>query len=120
MTVIISSHNLSEIELIVDDIGIINRGNILFQGTLEELHSKSKSEICIETKNLEKTEDTLNNYGYKYKVKDNDIFLKPEGREPYEILRQLILDDNKIFKFVEVQKSLEEIFLDLTEVGEAI
>ena len=120
MTVIISSHNLSEIELIADDIGIINRGKMLFQGTLEELHSKSKSEICIESKDLKKIKDTLDNCGYKYKVKDKDIFLKPEGRELDEILKQLILSGNKVFKFVEVQKSLEEIFLDLTEGGENI
>ncbi|AZV56365.1 ABC transporter ATP-binding protein [Clostridium sp. AWRP] len=120
MTVIISSHNLSEIELIADDIGIINRGKMLFQGTLEELHSKSKGQICIESKDLNKIEDTLNDWGYKYKVKEKEIFLKPEGREPDEILKQLILKGNRIFKFVEVQKSLEEIFLDLTEGGENI
>ncbi|OAA94469.1 ABC transporter ATP-binding protein [Clostridium coskatii] len=120
MTVIISSHNLSEIELIADDIGIINRGKMLFQGTLEELHSKSKGQICIESKDLKKIEGTLNNCGYKYKVKEKEIFLKPEGREPDEILKQLILNGNRIFKFVEVQKSLEEIFLDLTEGGENI
>lgn len=118
MTVIISSHNLSEIELIADDIGIINRGNILFQGTLEELHAKSKGQICIGSKNLQGTMNTLNNYGCKFKLKDKDIFLKPEGREADDILKQLVLDGNKIFKFVEVQKSLEEIFLDLTEGGE--
>ncbi|OAA85570.1 ABC transporter ATP-binding protein [Clostridium ljungdahlii] len=120
MTVVISSHNLSEIELTADDIGIINRGKMLFQGTLEELHSKSKGQICIKSKDLKKIEDTLNNGGYKYKVKDKEIFLKSEGREPDEILKQLILNGNRIFKFVEVQKSLEEIFLDLTEGGENI
>lgn len=120
MTVIISSHNLSEIELTADDIGIINRGNMLFQGTLEELHSRSKGEICIGVKDLKKAAHTLNDHGYKYKIKDDDIFVKPLEVEPYEILRQLILNDNRVFKFIEVQKSLEEIFLLLTEGGKNI
>ncbi|UZQ49475.1 ABC transporter ATP-binding protein [Clostridium kluyveri] len=120
MTVIISSHNLSEIELTADDIGIINRGNMLFQGTLEELHSRSKSEICIGVKNLKKAAHTLNDHGYKYKIKDDDIFVEPLEVEPYEILKQLILNDNRVFKFIEVQKSLEEIFLLLTEGGKNI
>lgn len=120
MTVIISSHNLSEIELMADDIGIINRGNILFQGTLEELHSRSKGEICIGSKDLNQTVETLNNYGYKTKVKDKDIFISPQGIDADEILKQLILKGNKIFKFLETQKSLEEIFLDLTKGGESI
>ena len=36
-TVLISSHMLSEIELIADDIGILNHGQLLFEGELNEL-----------------------------------------------------------------------------------
>ncbi|MEY8764279.1 MULTISPECIES: ABC transporter ATP-binding protein [Clostridium] len=120
MTVIISSHNLSEIELVADDIGIINRGNMLFQGTLEELHSKSKGQICIGARDPKKLKNTLDSCGYEYRTEGKDVLLKPRGEEPEEILRQLVLKDNRVFKFVEVQKSLEEIFLDLTGGGENI
>lgn len=36
-TVLISSHMLSEIELIADDIGILNHGRQLFEGSLDDL-----------------------------------------------------------------------------------
>ncbi len=36
-TVILSSHLLSEIELVADTIGIMNHGNLLFEGTIDEL-----------------------------------------------------------------------------------
>lgn len=36
-TVLISSHMLSEIELIADDIGILNHGRLLFEGSLDDL-----------------------------------------------------------------------------------
>ena len=36
-TVLISSHMLSEIELMADDIGILNHGRLLFEGELDEL-----------------------------------------------------------------------------------
>lgn len=36
-TVLVSSHLLSEIELMADDIGILNHGHLLFEGTLGEL-----------------------------------------------------------------------------------
>ena len=39
-TIFISSHLLSEMELIVDDVGIINKGNLLYEGPLENLKSK--------------------------------------------------------------------------------
>lgn len=41
-TILISSHNLAEIELIADDIGILNHGNLLFEGSLDDLRDKAK------------------------------------------------------------------------------
>ena len=40
-TIMISSHMLSEIELMADDIGILNHGNLLFEGSLEELQNSA-------------------------------------------------------------------------------
>lgn len=51
MTVIISSHLLSEVDRIVDDIGIIADGKLRYQGELERLHEidrgKSLEEIFL-------------------------------------------------------------------------
>ncbi len=43
-TVLISSHMLSEIELIADDIGILNHGRLLFEGGLDELRKNAVQE----------------------------------------------------------------------------
>ncbi|GGP15955.1 ABC transporter ATP-binding protein [Oceanobacillus neutriphilus] len=40
-TVLVSSHLLSEIELMADNIGILNQGKLLFEGQLEELKDKA-------------------------------------------------------------------------------
>ena len=40
-TVLISSHMLSEIELMADDIGILNHGRLLFEGSLDELRQSA-------------------------------------------------------------------------------
>ena len=46
-TVLISSHMLSEIELMADDIGVLNHGRLLFEGSLEELrHSARQSGLA--------------------------------------------------------------------------
>lgn len=42
-TVLVSSHLLSEIQLMADHIGILNRGELLFEGTLEELKAHASS-----------------------------------------------------------------------------
>lgn len=43
-TILISSHMLSEIELIADDIGILNHGKLLFEGGMNDLRSNAIKE----------------------------------------------------------------------------
>ncbi len=53
-TVLVSSHLLSEIELMADTIGILNHGHLLFEGTLDQLKSGAASQ-GYPTDNLEDT-----------------------------------------------------------------
>jgi len=53
-TVLVSSHLLSEIELMADRIGILNHGHLLFEGTLEELKFNATTQ-GYPTDNLEDT-----------------------------------------------------------------
>ena len=51
-TVLISSHMLSEIELMADDIGILNHGRLLFEGSLDNLRHSTR-QAGISADNLE-------------------------------------------------------------------
>ena len=51
-TVLISSHMLSEIELLADDIGILNHGKLLFEGSLDDL-KLTAHQAGFENDNLE-------------------------------------------------------------------
>ena len=53
-TVLVSSHLLSEIELMADDIGILNHGRLLFEGPLEELKTPA-AQLGYPTHNLAET-----------------------------------------------------------------
>lgn len=53
-TVLVSSHLLSEIELMADYVGILNHGKLLFEGTLTELRQEARAE-GYPTDNLEDT-----------------------------------------------------------------
>lgn len=53
-TVLVSSHLLTEIELMADNIGILNHGHLLFEGTLEDLKVTAISK-GYPTNNLEDT-----------------------------------------------------------------
>ena len=51
-TILISSHMLSEIELMADDIGILNHGRLLFEGSLDNLRHSTR-QAGISADNLE-------------------------------------------------------------------
>lgn len=53
-TILVSSHLLSEIELMADTVGILNHGHLLFEGTLDQLKFSAASQGCP-TDNLEDT-----------------------------------------------------------------
>ncbi len=53
-TVLVSSHLLSEVELMADTIGILNHGHLLFEGTPEQLKFDAASRM-LPTDNLEDT-----------------------------------------------------------------
>ena len=53
-TVLVSSHLLPEVELMADDIGILNHGRLLFEGTMEALKSSARA-AGFPTDNLEDT-----------------------------------------------------------------
>ena len=53
-TVLVSSHLLSEVQLMADDVGILNRGAMLFEGPLQEL-KKDAAAKGYPTDNLEDT-----------------------------------------------------------------
>lgn len=53
-TVLVSSHLLPEVELMADDIGILNHGRLLFEGTLDDLKASARN-AGFPTDNLEDT-----------------------------------------------------------------
>lgn len=53
-TVLVSSHLLPEVELMADDIGILNHGRLLFEGTMEKLKNSAEN-AGFPTDNLEDT-----------------------------------------------------------------
>ena len=53
-TILVSSHLLSEIELLADDVGILNHGRLLFEGTMDSLRDYAFN-AGYPTDNLEET-----------------------------------------------------------------
>lgn len=116
VTIIISSHLLSEIEKLVTHLGIISKGSMVFQGTLQELREKqyaaSKTSLhCSDTENAREIIAGMDIDG----TLQADRFIMPV-LTPVQIAalnRRLVQHGIDVFEISTVNKDLETIFMDL-------
>ncbi len=87
-TIIISSHILSEMALLADDIGIIHDGVLLEECTLEDLKKKSEQYILIQTSDIHKATYHL------------ETVLK---------IKNYSLEDNNFIRIYDLDKSISDI-----------
>ena len=113
-TVLISSHILSEIELIADHVGIIHKGKLLFQGTLEELKAKGNLEIAIRAQPLLEAEKFLKRKGYVVENREGKLYISKGKINIKELNKTLVLEGYGVSHLSENKKNLEEVFLELT------
>lgn len=117
MTVLISSHNLSEIELIATHVGIIRKGKLLFQGTIGELQARNQPILKIETNYPKKVLEVLNSENIAAYLVENMIETK--GHENAAFINKKIVEAGyDVSQLCLHPRSLEDIFLELTEEKE--
>lgn len=113
-TVLISSHLLSEMEQMVDQVGIINHGRLLFQGELTALRQHSQGDISLRVLHPEKALPILEKLARP--DREQGVFHLPAMREDLlaELIRRLSAGQAGVVELNRHTKSLEEIFLSLT------
>lgn len=112
MTVIISSHLLSEIEQMATTIGIINHGKLLFEGSIEELEEDER--YLFETDNDDRARFLLLESGFK--ISNSKELILEETNKNYisSGIRLLVEERINIYQVRKIQKTLEEKFLELS------
>jgi ABC-2 type transport system ATP-binding protein len=115
ITVLLSSHLLSEIEQIATSVGIISDGKLLFQGTMQSLQANNKATIRFQTTNPARAEKILLTQGYMPKIQGKQlVFDYLHDEEVSRMNKVLVEHDIPVIRIEEHKKSLEDIFLDLT------
>jgi ABC-type multidrug transport system ATPase subunit len=116
-TIIISSHILSEVELIVDSLIIIDKGINVIQGSAQELLHGSEVMVNIESTETNKLTDKIKNSPYNSQIEsfsENHIIMKSTMKEVAKLHKDIILMEEPIQNFY-TRKKLEDLFLKLTE-----
>lgn len=116
-TILVSSHLLSEIERIATHVGIINKGKLLFQGTIDELHDMSKPTLEIEVSNAADAAILLGKNGFEIiaATEKKVSLMYKSATESGEINTILIQNGFTVSSLYPVRKDLEHLFLDITK-----
>ena len=115
-TIVISSHLLSEIEQIANRMLIIDKGNKIVEGTVDELFTAAKSSVRIETTDHEKAMRFLTQTKWNHLLlndKNNQLVLQMHKNEIPLLNADLVRAEIGIVS-IQAKNSLEEYFLSLT------
>lgn len=116
MTVVVSSHLLSEIDQVATHVGVIADGALVYQNTIERLHEKSEHHLALRTLNDTAAHSILMHSGIPNEMRDGEIILPPLEDAKIAQCVTLLADSNiGVTRIEERRKNLEDIFLELTE-----
>ena len=115
MTVVVSSHLLSEIDQMADHVAIIRDGELVFQDTLEALHGRSRHHLALRTTNNAVARVILQEKSVPCQEEEGYLILPILSDElAGQFTRLLGARNLGVIRLEERQKSLEDIFLELT------
>ena len=114
-TVLISSHLLGEMEQMVEQVGIIDHGHILFEGPLTELQRHSRGNVTLRLLEPAKAAPILRANGLTAHSDSCVVTLPPlQDALLADLVQKLAACGAGVVELTPRTKTLEEIFLSLT------
>ena len=118
ITVFISTHILSEVEHIADRVGIINHGQLVYEGEIRKIQSNKWLEVRGDFRGRrEAISQVLFDYPCKMlEIQEDKLKLTNlADLQISSLLRDLIVEKVPIYEVKQEQETLESIFLNLTK-----
>ncbi len=119
-TVMLSSHLLDEVERTCDAVGIVDRGRLIRQGSIDELVRRSSRALVIDCSDAASAARVAAESGLSLDATaaDGRVTVRlPEGATRdvvAEVVRRLVTHDVAVYGVQEVHSSLEDWFLSVT------
>ncbi|MBO5910219.1 MAG: ABC transporter ATP-binding protein [Clostridia bacterium] len=118
MAIIISSHNLAELEQICNQIAVLRAGKLLSFRNMNDINTEieNNQQICLYVNYPNYAGQLLQNkYKLKVKVAGNMIIVPIKEKHLATIITYLTYKHIKIYKTTKINKSLEQIYFDLLQ-----
>jgi len=115
-TIFLSSHILSEIELVANRMIIINRGRKIVEGDVSELLDSSTVKVTVEVENIESAKSVLESSSWQNQIDTiagNKINFKLDRNNISELNKYLVDNGVNVEALIPV-RSLEDYFLSIT------
>ena len=119
-TIFLNSHLLSEVELITDRVGILNKGKLLKEGTVTEITEKKEEyKISVEGDGIDKLSSEILNGINLTKMQNGFYSLRVENTQELNRILDLLRNNGVIIKeFSQQKNSLEDMFISLIQDAE--
>jgi ABC-2 type transport system ATP-binding protein len=118
ITVLVSSHLLAEVEQICTHVGVMRTGQLVFQGTLDELRTRGSARIQVRTSDAQRAAEILGKLGLAdVQAADGEVSAALGDRAPQDICRELVYADIPVAGLDTPRPSLEDLFVGLTGEG---
>jgi len=118
-TVLLSSHLMTEVEQVCDRVGVISRGRLVREGTMDEL--RGREALWVRAQPLDEAERLLASLRGVHEVERDDDGLRvaAEPAAASTINRALVEAGIAVSELRPERASLEQVFLELTNEEEA-
>jgi ABC-2 type transport system ATP-binding protein len=116
-TVLLSSHQLSEVQELCDRVGVISAGRLVTESTVDSLRGGGR--LLVRASPLDRAlAICLRLAGDNVSIVDSSGLLLPvDGSRAAEINRALVTEGVAVHEIRPAERSLEEVFFDLVEVA---
>jgi ABC-type multidrug transport system ATPase subunit len=116
MTIFLSSHLLSEVEQVATHLGIINRGRMVFEGTVSELEARRRERLRLGVNRPEEARRLLISSGWAVEdAPDGFLTVATQDRAQAAAINGVLVRGGlEVFHLQIEQQSLEDRFLQLT------
>src|SRR5215212_1897336 len=115
-TVLVSSHLLTEVEKVATHVGILGKGKLLFQGTIDELRRRRQEVLSVRISTSDNAEAVraIMREGVAARLDEGEIVLPAlTGERIAALNKQLTARNLDVYEIRTVRNDLETIFLNL-------
>ena len=119
-TIFLSSHILSEIEIVANRMIIINKGSKIVEGEVSKLLNSNKLKVTVEVENIELAKSVLADSKWYTQIEsfsENKFSINLENKDIAELNKYLVEKGVMVNALIPV-RSLEDYFLSITSNAE--